>query len=433
MDNKRKKFRIESDEEDDIPVNNDNNTEEQQQHEDEQPQSKPEDSAPSPQPGNTNEEEEEEGDMDNLFGDDDEEEEDKAIDSRPADENGIVEDEEDEDDFRRNDGMEFAVDETKPQRELRSINLDVVRHPPKFHHEDGKLYDAKIPNFLEVDPTRFEGKAYLEQLVEDSKTLTKDEIELNRLKAENTLRWRYAKDSNGELINESNAQVVEWSDGSLSLKLGDEYFDVIQSQLTDTFLATYSEESGLLTTDGIFTNSMKIVPTSTNSKIHKKLTTAIQARQQTKPGAQSVYVDKDPEEEARALERQQEQLIRERRRKELKERKESEKYDSDSTPRPGQRATRESYYAQPRIRDEYEEDAFMVDDDEDVEEDDEEDDLEAAERLRRVKNEGAAKYNNEDEDDDEEDGDEGEDEDDEDGTAKARKKRRVIESDEDDE
>ncbi|CAM9018867.1 unnamed protein product [Wickerhamomyces anomalus] len=396
MDNKRKKFRIESDEEDDIPVNNDNNTEEQQQHEDEQPQSKPEDSAPSPQPGNTNDEEEEEGDMDNLFGDDDDEEEDKAIDSRPADENGIVEDEEDEDDFRRNDGMEFAVDETKPQRELRR-------------------------------------KAYLEQLVEDSKTLTKDEIELNRLKAENTLRWRYAKDSNGELINESNAQVVEWSDGSLSLKLGDEYFDVIQSQLTDTFLATYSEESGLLTTDGIFTNSMKIVPTSTNSKIHKKLTTAIQARQQTKPGAQSVYVDKDPEEEARALERQQEQLIRERRRKELKERKENEKYDSDSTPRPGQRATRESYYAQPRIRDEYEEDAFMVDDDEDVEEDDEEDDLEAAERLRRVKNEGAAKYNNEDEDDDEEDGDEGEDEDDEDGTAKARKKRRVIESDEDDE
>lgn len=443
MENKRKKLRIESEEEEeeDISVNNNNNNDNEEELE---ADSKTGETAPSPKaatsPDGPQQADEEEEDIDNLFGDDDEEEEEdnRALDSKPADENGIVADDDgDEDDFRRNDGLEFAVEENKPQRELRSIDLDVVRHPPKFQHEDGKLYDAKIPNFLEVDPTRFEGKPYLEKLINDAKKLDQDEIELNRLKAENTIRWRYAKDSNGELINESNAQVIEWSDGSFSLKLGDEYFDVIQSELTDTFLATYSEESGLLTTDGLFTNSMKIVPTSTNSKIHKKLTTAIQARQQTKPGAQSVYVDKDPEEEARALERQQDQLIRERRRKELKERKENERYDSD-TPRPSQRAARESYYSTPRMRDEYEEDAFMVDDDEEVEEDDEEDDLEAAERLRRVKNEGAAKYrdsNNDDEGDDEEDAEQEEDADadDDEANAKARKKRRVIESDEDEE
>lgn len=429
VENKRKKFRIESDDDDDAPVStgNINNTEESEQVVEEAGSN-----APSPKP----DVDENEDDVDNLFGDDDDEEDgqDRAIDSRPANEDGIVEDDEDEDDFRRDDGREFAVEESKPQRELRSIDLDVVRHPPKFAHTDGKLYDAKVPNFLEVDPTRFEGKPYLETLVEQAKTLTKDEVELNRLRAENTIRWRYAKDSNGELINESNAQVIEWSDGSLSLKLGDEYFDVIQSDLTDTFLATYSEESGLLTTDGVFTNSLKIVPTSTNSKIHRKLTSAIQARQQTKPGAQSVFVDKDPEQEARRLEKQQEQLIRERRRKELKEKKESERYDSD-TPRPGQRISRESYYAAPRgFRDEYEEDDFMVDDEDDVEEDDEEDDLAAAERLRRVKNEGAAKYRDNDEDDEDDEGEDvAEDEDDEEATAKARKKRRVIESDEDDE
>lgn len=426
VDNKRKKFRIESDDDDDVPVgagNNNNNTEET-----EQVTEGAGSNAPSPKPADENED-----DVDNLFGDDDDEDDqDRAIDSRPANEDGIVEDDDEEDDFRRDDGREFAVEESKPQRDLRTIDLDVVRHPPKFSHKDGKLYDAKVPNFLEVDPTRFEGKPYLETLVEQAKTLTKDEIELNRLRAENTIRWRYAKDSNGELINESNAQVIEWEDGSLSLKLGEEYFDVIQSDLTDTFLATYSEESGLLTTDGVFTNSLKIVPTSTNSNIHRKLTSAIQARQQTKPGAQSVFVDKDPEQEARRLEKQQEQLIRERRRKELKEKKDSERYDSD-TPRVGQRISRESYYAAPRGRDEYEEDDFMVDDEDDVEEDDEEDDLAAAERLRRVKSEGAAKYRDDDEDGDEEDEDVAEDDDDEEATAKARKKRRVIESDEDDE
>jgi len=435
-DTKRKKFRIESDEEDeDVPVNTGEQQQQEQAESQDQPQDQPQESeskdeetAPSPNVDGGEE-------MDDLFGDDDDDEEaddNDGIDSKPVDDEGIVRDdeEEDEDDFRAKDGMEFAVEDTKPQREMRQIDLDVVRHPPAFQHEDGKLYDVKIPNFLQVDPTRFEAKAYLEELIENAKESTKDEIELNRLRAENTIRWRYAKDSNGELIHESNAQVIEWSDGSLSLKLGEEYFDVIQSELTDTFLATYSEESSLLTTDGIFTNSMKIVPTSTNSKIHKKLTTAIQAKNQTKPGAQSVYVDRDPEQEARALEKQQEQLIRERRRKELKERKENERYDSD-TPRVSgsQRVSRESYYATPRTRDEYEEDEFMVDDDEDVEEDDEDDDLEAAERLRRVKNEGAAKYDNEEGEEEEEDVDD----DEEEAAAKARKKRRVIESDEDEE
>lgn len=42
-----------------------------------------------------------------------------------------------------------------------------------------------------------------------------------KLKVENTLRWRYAKDANGNLrydehgnlVKESNARMVRWSDG----------------------------------------------------------------------------------------------------------------------------------------------------------------------------------------------------------------------------
>ena len=44
---------------------------------------------------------------------------------------------------------------------------------------------------------------------------------------ENTIRWRYSKDKDGEEIKESNCRFVRWSDGSLSMHLGNEVFDVV--------------------------------------------------------------------------------------------------------------------------------------------------------------------------------------------------------------
>ena len=34
-----------------------------------------------------------------------------------------------------------------------------------------------------------------------------------RLKVENTIRWRYEKDEEGNLVKQSNAKMVKWSDG----------------------------------------------------------------------------------------------------------------------------------------------------------------------------------------------------------------------------
>ena len=36
-------------------------------------------------------------------------------------------------------------------------------------------------------------------------------------KVENTVRWRYAQDEDGNEIRESNARIVRWSDGRLVL------------------------------------------------------------------------------------------------------------------------------------------------------------------------------------------------------------------------
>jgi len=51
------------------------------------------------------------------------------------------------------------------------------------------------------------------------------------LKVENTIRWREVFDNDGNVVKESNARVIKWSDGSMSLHLGSEIFDVYKQPL----------------------------------------------------------------------------------------------------------------------------------------------------------------------------------------------------------
>lgn len=51
------------------------------------------------------------------------------------------------------------------------------------------------------------------------------------MKVENTIRWREVFDREGNIIQESNARVIKWSDGSMSLHLGSEIFDVYKQPL----------------------------------------------------------------------------------------------------------------------------------------------------------------------------------------------------------
>lgn len=51
------------------------------------------------------------------------------------------------------------------------------------------------------------------------------------MKVENTIRWREVFDKDGNLVKESNARIIKWSDGSMSLHLGSEIFDVYKQPL----------------------------------------------------------------------------------------------------------------------------------------------------------------------------------------------------------
>jgi RNA polymerase-associated protein LEO1 len=55
-----------------------------------------------------------------------------------------------------------------------------------------------------------------------------------KLKVENTIRWRDYFADDGSVQKESNARFVRWSDGSMSLHLGSEIFDVYKQPLQVT-------------------------------------------------------------------------------------------------------------------------------------------------------------------------------------------------------
>ena len=55
------------------------------------------------------------------------------------------------------------------------------------------------------------------------------------MQVENTIRWRYSQDESANEVRESNARLVRWSDGSMSLYLGSEIFDIHRQILQGEF------------------------------------------------------------------------------------------------------------------------------------------------------------------------------------------------------
>lgn len=74
-------------------------------------------------------------------------------------------------------------------------------------------------------------------------------IELNiisvrrlKLRVENTIRWRYGYDKESNVIKESNARFVRWSDGSMTLHVGSEIFDVYKQPFVVSAVFTVTFE-----------------------------------------------------------------------------------------------------------------------------------------------------------------------------------------------
>lgn len=379
--------------------------------------------------------------LNELFDDDEEEEQQESNNEEDVDA-GLFGEEEEDDDRRGN--TNFGEDNEDDEEELEEreetlMELSLTRFPPS-HKPSKDSYFVPVPNFFSVDPHAFNASAFLKS-AEDGHTDDVKQSQFHKLRNMNTIRWKFSRNERGEMIKESNSRFVKWSDGSVSLQLGNEMFDIIEKPTPDVFLAMSHHAQEVLQTTAALNKSMAFVPTSTSSETHKRLREELHVQQENKTIAVgNVATIDDPEKLKRDAVKAEELTMKARKKLEQKKRNLEDRHDAGNS-----RASRlgssnyDSYDGGHRGRDEYEEDDFVV---EDEDEDEEEN---RAKRLKDLKRKGAEKYrSSRDFDDDDEDDLDDEIQDDEEEEEEAeftdneeedqsrrRTKRRIMDDDDD--
>jgi RNA polymerase-associated protein LEO1 len=168
-----------------------------------------------------------------LFGDEDESAAQKS--AKKEDEADL----EDEEIMREKQAMTRKKNEIIVARaEGEPLNLRV--NNPQLPNNKSHLILFKVPNLLAIDSTPFDAATF-ESSTESSKdNLNSKAIDLSdatfqkkqektrasQMMLENVIRHRWVKDAAGNSVHESNARVIEWSNGSRQLWIGSEVFEI---------------------------------------------------------------------------------------------------------------------------------------------------------------------------------------------------------------
>ncbi|QRV88597.1 RNA polymerase-associated protein LEO1 [Ceratobasidium sp. AG-Ba] len=186
---------------------------------------------------------------------------------------------------------------------------------------DGQYWMMRMPNFLKLDTKPFHQDTY-EGPQEDYEGEERKESAI-MLDVTNTIRWRWVQGEDGEMKKESNSRIVRWSDGSMSLQLGTEIFDItsnydgarpttsaLQSQTPLkragglSYLYTQHKHAGVLQCEIPITGTMTLQPTGMFSATHKQLVRAVgQRHSRTTRLRLAPEPTMDPEREQRELQK----------------------------------------------------------------------------------------------------------------------------------
>lgn len=357
-----------------------------------------------------------EEDVDDLFGDDDVNEE-----KTTSTQKSIVD---------ASDEEESSSEESEP-KELKTADLTLPRHPVS-HKPEEDVFAIKMPVFLSVEAHPFDPNEFKERVAKNAEDRSKlkmdakqmhNDLVAEKLLNENTIRWRYSNSGNDEIIKQSNAHFVQWDDGLLSLKVGNELFDFKSQPLLDNFLARSYVEHEVLQNEAVLTRSANLIPASTFTETHRRLTQAVKTIQK-KDKILNTLTEKDPMLKQRMADEDERKSLKAKRQLEQKRRLQEERLGKAESPVPGRYGQESAYERFERAygADEYDdEDDFVANDDEELEIDEEDAEAEeeeferGAERLKNLKDSGASKYREEPVEE------------------VLRKRRRIIDSDEEEE
>ena len=204
----------------------------------------------------------------------------------------------------------------EPMHLIAALNEEEEEDKDKDEEEDSKkeIYlnpiVSKATNIFDVNAKKFDENTFQE---EEDKTIV-DEFGRSRLKAKegNVARW-----TRDERTNElkSNAKFVEWSDGSRTLHLGEEVFNVMESAVSSKQglnQYVFARHQGLMEGKAKISKRMQFRPATTDSHTHKRLRDAIEKKHGARAKGTIRFVSNvDPEKEKDASDRLFEQRARE--------------------------------------------------------------------------------------------------------------------------
>lgn len=210
------------------------------------------------------------------------------------------------------------------------IEVEIPRIVTDLGHA---LHYVKLPNFLSVETRPYDADTYEDEVDEDE-VLDEEGRARLKLRVENTIRWRKKLDADGtemldddgRPIRESNARVVKWSDGSMSLHLGDEIFDVSTMPLQGDFSHLFVRQGTGLQGQSVFKTKLGFRPHSTDSFTHRKMTMSL-ADRSTKTQKVKILpiTGQDPEANRSEMIKREEEKLRASIRRESQQRRVREK------------------------------------------------------------------------------------------------------------
>jgi len=214
---------------------------------------------------------------------------------------------------------EEQIPETRIDVEVPKINTDLGR----------EIHFVKLPNFLSVESRPFDQETYEDEMDEDQNQQDEEGRTRLKLKVENTIRWRQGFDKEGNSVKQSNARIVKWSDGSYSLHLGSEIFDVHKQPLQSDFNHLFIRQGTGLQGQAVFKTKLSFRPHSTDSQTHKKMTLSMADRSSKSNQIKVIsQVGVDPEANRWERMKKEEQGLREAMRKDATKKRVREKGSS---------------------------------------------------------------------------------------------------------
>uniref|UniRef100_A0A8D2MKN2 RNA polymerase-associated protein LEO1 n=1 Tax=Zonotrichia albicollis TaxID=44394 RepID=A0A8D2MKN2_ZONAL len=217
---------------------------------------------------------------------------------QPIDENGLSQEQQEEE----------PIPETRIEVEIPKVNTDL----------GNDLYFVKLPNFL----SQYFSPLFLFFVPQ----IIKKTVLFFPLQVENTIRWRMRRDEEGNEIRESNARIVKWSDGSMSLHLGNEVFDVYKAPLQGDHNHLFIRQGTGLQGQAVFKTKLTFRPHSTDSATHRKMTLSLADRcSKTQKIRILPMAGRDPESQRTEMIKKEEERLRASIRRESQQRRMREK------------------------------------------------------------------------------------------------------------